>query len=362
MAGTVVASVLTAPETFELREFPRPSVTADTALLRVEAAGLCGSDIEEYKGTYPYRYPVIPGHETVGVIEEIGDVAAQRWGVTTGDRVAVEFSAPCGRCRSCREGSTILCQNISAYEWYGFRPTADAPGLWGGYAQYMYLQPQSVLHRVSPEIPAEIAVMYNPLGAGVQWVVEDGGAGIGDTVVILGSGQRGLAGVIAAKSAGAGTIIVTDVARSRDKLELAHAFGADHTIVADEDDVTEKVHGLTGGAMADVVVDTAANATQAALDAITLARRGGTVVFAGMKPALPSFPIQDVLYKYLTLKGVCGVASGSYRKAIDIIETGAFPLARMHTHDFTLDEADLALRTLMGAIPGQTAVHMAIRP
>src|SRR6185369_10398005 len=90
VAGTTRAVVQTGPRALELRELPVPDVDADSAILRVEACGICGSDAEQYVGTIPVRYPLVPGHEPLGIIEAIGDRAAKRWRVDVGDRVAVE--------------------------------------------------------------------------------------------------------------------------------------------------------------------------------------------------------------------------------------------------------------------------------
>src|SRR5256885_1829581 len=89
----------------------------------------------------------------------------------------------------------------------------EACGIWGGYAEYVYLHPNAILHPIRGDIPAEVAVMFNPLGAGVRWTSDLGGVKLGDTVLILGAGQRGLASVIVARAAGAGTIIVTGLSR-----------------------------------------------------------------------------------------------------------------------------------------------------
>src|SRR5690606_29361143 len=117
----------------------------------------------------------------------------------------------------------------------------EPPGLWGGYAQYMYLHPNSVLHRGDAALPPGIAVMFNPLGAGFRWAVEIPRTRPGDTVVILGPGQRGLASVIACREVGAGTIIVTGLAADAKKLALARAFGADHTVDVDNEDAVARV-------------------------------------------------------------------------------------------------------------------------
>src|SRR5438093_11948926 len=118
----------------------------------------------------------------------------------------------------------------------------------------MYLDPLSIVHRVRKDIPASLAVMFNPLGAGFRWAVESPATGPGDTILVLGPGQRGLASVIAARAAGADTIIVTGLARDAQKLALARELGADHTINVDEEDARGRVHEITHGRGADVVV------------------------------------------------------------------------------------------------------------
>jgi threonine dehydrogenase-like Zn-dependent dehydrogenase len=176
----------------ELRaeEFPLPSIGAEDALLRVEACGICGSDYEQFEGALPIPMPVIPGHEPVGIIEEIGDVASQRWAVKRGDRVAVETLLPCGYCRDCVQGRYRLCRGTGAMSAYGYKPVSVAPSLWGGYAQYLYLDPHSLVHRMRTDIPAELAVLFNPIGAGFRWGVDMPRLRVGETIVILGPGQR----------------------------------------------------------------------------------------------------------------------------------------------------------------------------
>src|SRR2546428_224159 len=138
---------------------------------------------------------------------------------------------------------------------------APRPGLWGAYADYMYLDPLSIVHRVREDIPASLAVMFNPLGAGFRWAVEIPATGPGDSVLVLGPGQRGLASVIAARAAGADTIIVTGLSRDARKLALARELGADHVIDVEREDARARVRELTGGRGAEVVIEVTANAT-----------------------------------------------------------------------------------------------------
>jgi threonine dehydrogenase-like Zn-dependent dehydrogenase len=157
------AMVQTDVRKLEPMELPLPEIDEDSALLKLEACGICGSDHEQYEGLLRTPMPVVPGHEPLGTIAKIGDRAATRWGVDQGDRVAVETMISCRHCRPCLSGSYHLCDHRLIYSYV---PVSEAPGLWGGYSQYMYLHPNSIVHRVSPELPAEIGVMFNPLGAG----------------------------------------------------------------------------------------------------------------------------------------------------------------------------------------------------
>ena len=124
---------------------------------------------------------------------------------------------------------------------YGLLDTDVEPQILGGYSEFMYLHPNTVLHKMPLEMPASVAVLFNPLAAGVRWATTTPGPQLGDTIVVLGAGQRGLSCVIAARAAGAGKIIVTDLARAAGKLEFARELGADATIVADQEDVVARV-------------------------------------------------------------------------------------------------------------------------
>ena len=117
---TARAMVLEAPHTLRPREFALPDVGDDDALLRVEACGLCGTDHEQYSGQLHPGHPFVPGHEAVGVIEEIGPAAEQRWGVTRGQRVAVEVFQSCRECDACRSGGYRRCERNGLATMYGF--------------------------------------------------------------------------------------------------------------------------------------------------------------------------------------------------------------------------------------------------
>jgi len=360
-ARSALAMVLTAPKTLEARSLPLPQVKDDTALLRIEACGICGSDYEQYEGVLRTPMPVIPGHEPLGVIEEIGDAAARRWQVDVGDRVAVETMLSCRFCPPCLAGQYHLCR---ARRIYSYIPLADAPGLWGSYSEYMWLDANSIVHKVDPGLPPEIAVMFNPLGAGFRWAVEIPETGPGDTVLILGPGQRGLASVLACREVGVSRIIVTGLAADAEKLELARKFGADFTIDVDNENTKQRVRELTDGAGADVVVDVSSYATKPVAESLDYVRMGGTVVLAGVKGfrEIPDFVSDKIVMKEIAIRGAIGVTSSGYGKAIQLIESGKYPIEAMHTHDFGLRDAELAIRTLAREIEGEESIHSCLIP
>ena len=356
-----MAMVQTAPRKLEARDLPIPQIADDSAILRIEACGICGSDYEQYEGALRTPMPVIPGHEPLGIIEAIGDKAARRWGVDVGDRVAIETMLSCHCCDTCVGGHYHLCDRRQIYSYI---PLTEAPGLWGAYSQYMYLAPNTILHKMDKNLPAELAVMFNPLGAGFRWAVEIPQTQVGDTVLIFGPGQRGLASVVAAREAGAGKIIVTGLAADSNKLQMALALGADHIIDVQNENVVDRVRALTNGKGADVIVEVTSYATQPVRDALDCIRMGGTVVLAGVKgfKPVPDFVSDLIVMKEITIKGAIGVTSSGYKKAIEMIERRKYPLELMHTHNFELEEAELAIKTLARQIEGQESVHSCLIP
>ena len=361
MSDGIRAMVQVGPERLEMQEFARPEVGDDDALMRIEACGICGTDVETFTGGSPMAYPVIPGHEPVGVIEEMGERYAARWGLKPGDRVVAQADYGCGRCRACLDQQMCLVAPGN----HGFTPTSRAPALWGGYAEMMYLAPGSIPHKIDLSVPPRIAALYNPLGAGFAWAVSAPDLRYGDTVAVLGPGQRGLACVIAAAAAGASAIFVTGLgSQDAHKLALAADFGADVTIDVESENPVERILAETGGRGTDIVVDTTPHATQPVVDAVSIARPGGTIVLAGLKGrgrGVDGFPSDDVAMRYQTVIGVRTVDYHSYRQAVRLIESGSLPVERLHTHHFPLEQAADAVQTLVQAGKHQ-AVSITVEP
>lgn len=359
------AAIQTGDSQIEVNELELPALDPGEVLLRVEGCGMCGSDLESYRGATVAagiaEYPLVPGHEPVGWIERIPDDIATLWGVGAGDRIAVEPFVPCGVCVRCAEGEHQVCLNRFIY---CCMPTTLGTGIWGGFSEYMVLRPASIVHRVPEHLSIQDAVLFNPIGAGFEWAYRAAGTQVGDTVVILGPGQRGLASVVAAVEAGAARIIVTGLERDAHKLELALSLGASDVINADEDDVAARVAAITGGALADRVIDVTSGSIQPVLDAVEVARPGGTIVLAGLKDQaeISGFVSDRLVLKSLTLRGVLGVSSWSFRQAIRVIASGRYDFSAWHTHTLGLDDLEHAIALLGGKVAGEQVVHITVVP
>ena len=357
------AVVLEEPRRLVERELPLPDIGDDDGLLRIEACGLCGTDHEQYTGALPAGFAFVPGHEAVGIVEAVGDRAAERWGVQAGDRVAVEVFQSCRACAACLAGEYRRCERHGIGDMYGFVPVDKAPGLWGGYATHQYLSPDSMLLPVPPSLDPVVATLFNPLGAGIRWGVTVPGTTEGDVVAVLGPGIRGLSVVAAAKAAGAAFVAVTGVGPGDDeRLALAPAFGADLVIDVSVDEPSAVLKATTGG-LADVVVDVTAKAPAALAQAIGLARPGGTVVVAGTRGSsdTPGFWPDLIVYKELRILGALGVDAPAYRQALALLADTPLPFADLPRRTEGLDGADDLLRTMAGEA-GPPPVHAVLVP
>ncbi|MBI2875995.1 MAG: alcohol dehydrogenase catalytic domain-containing protein, partial [Candidatus Tectomicrobia bacterium] len=353
MAAKEISAVVVDDRKMEVQEFDLPEIGPEDALLKLEMTGVCGSDIGLYNGRFKamgLQFPLILGHEILGRIAQIGQTAQEAYKVKEGDRVIVEAFVPCGRCHLCLTGNYRICEKGVSY---GSRvPCSRPPYLWGGYGQYMYITPGSVVHQIPERISAEEAVLAaSALGNGIRFVRELGGVTIGDTVVIQGAGQMGLVSTIAARESGAANIIMTGLTRDHERFELGKEFGATHTVDAEKEDVAAFVRELTGGRMADVVVDTTGAPPAVALS-IQLVRKLGTVVSAGLsgfKP-IPNFISDIIVMNEIRFQGAISCDFRAVIPAIKLVESGKYPLKKMVTHRYPLRQAELGVRALAGEI------------
>ncbi|BBY26330.1 MULTISPECIES: zinc-dependent alcohol dehydrogenase [Mycolicibacterium] len=326
------ALVLTKPRTLERRHLPVPRIDDESGLLRIEACGLCGTDHEQFSGHLPTGFAFIPGHEIIGVIEGIGDAARQRWGVSVGQRVAVEVFRSCRECDSCGRGEYRRCSSNGLATMFGFVDANIPPGLWGGYATHLHLPFDSMLLPVPDGLDPIVATLFNPLGAGIKWAAMLPETSPGDVVAVLGPGIRGICAAVAAKEAGAAFVAMTGVGpRDRTRLAAAHQFGVDLTIDVTEDDPAQALQMATGR-LADVVVDVTAKAPAAFADAVALAQPGGRVVVAGTRGGggAPGFEPDLLVFKELRIFGSLGVDYPAYQSAIELLVSRRWPFEELH--------------------------------
>jgi threonine dehydrogenase-like Zn-dependent dehydrogenase len=363
------AAVAPAALQTEIRRFPRPEVGPDEGLLEVEACGVCGTDWEFYtRSRGSHLGPLILGHEVVGRVWSLGERAAERWKIAVGDRIVVEEFLPCGHCGFCLEGKHVYCEatesrGLKPFRRFGATPIDVPPSLWGGFAEALYLPPNALIHRIDEETPAELAALFVPISNGLHWVLEEGSFPLGGTLVVFGPGQHGLGCVVAGLQAGAGLIVAVGLSTvDAERLEAARSLGA-RTLEADRVDVVAAISELTGGKGADLAIDLAPGAPGTVEAALAVAAKGGTVVLAASKHGRPieGFSNESVVRKGLTIKGVRGRNYRSVEAALGLIATRRFPLERLCTHSFALDQVDAALR-VAGERTDASAIHVTVVP
>ena len=356
--------VLTAPRSFDRRQFALPAIGPSDGLLRVEACGLCGTDHEQYTGHIPNRHAFIPGHEVIGVVEQLGDEAAERWGVSAGQRVAVEVFQSCRQCEPCQAGIYRRCLRHGTATMVGFTDADHPPGLGGGYATHLYLGPDSMLLPVPDELDPVTATLFNPLGAGIRWGVTLPETQPGDVVAILGPGVRGLCAAAAVKDAGAEFVMITGMGeRDAERLALAPAFGVDLAVDVAETDPNQALRAAIGK-KADVVVDVTAKAPTALSQAVTLARPGGTIVLAGTRGSSdpPGFEPDHIVYKELRILGALGVDVTAYRQALDLLVSNRYPFAEIPRQVAGFADLEPLIQVMAGDRPGIPPVHGVFAP
>jgi L-iditol 2-dehydrogenase len=330
MTETMQAVVVREPMQFGVEEVPIPEVPKGGLLLEVTACGLCGSDLRTLRsGHRKVTFPWIIGHEICGTVAELGHGYQGKW--QTGDSLAIGPLAFCGVCDFCLNGEYELCEN--------YLEIAQA---WpGGFADYMAIPEECVrlgtMELVPDGLDPAFAAVSEPFSSSIH-AQEKGQVGLGDTVVIIGTGPVGCIHISLARARGADKIFVADIVDER--LELAKAFGPDATINAAQKDLVNEVRKLTDDKGADVIV-TATPAPMAQIQAVEMARKGGRILLFGGLPKDKSKPGVDmniVHYNGLHLLGSTIFSPKHYRLALKFVASGRIPMDRLVTHRFPLSE------------------------
>jgi threonine dehydrogenase-like Zn-dependent dehydrogenase len=363
----VLAAVRVGPSQTQFREFPMPDVPEDGALLKMEVAGICGTDVRMYRKP-PSSSPVIMGHENIGIIAKAGREFTRRKGFREGDLVFVEHYVMCGKCEWCHAGQYRHCANT---DWrgnpdairYGYASIDKTPHLWGGFAQYVYLPWNAVVHRVPEGVSPELAGLVTPMANGVEWSLFDGGVTYNSSVLIQGPGQQGLSQTVICKHTGAALIIVTGTSKDAARLQVAKLLGADYVIDVQKQDALERILEITNGRGVDVVLDCTAGAgTMPILLGIdALKRKAGTIVVQGEMKEFPDFPLEKMTVKFVTIKSARGHSYKACELALEQLASRRFPLDKITTHRFALKDVDIAIKSVGGeGVPD--VIHASLMP
>jgi len=334
MSDQMKAVVCHGPMDYKLEDITIPKAGPGEALVKVEAVGICASDLKCYHGAAKFwgdssrsawaETEVVPGHEFVGEIVELDDAAAKRWGVKKGDRVVAEQIVPCGECRYCLRGQYWMC---APHGMFGFKRATP-----GGMASYMVFPKEALVHKISKNVKPQHAAYAEPLSCALH-AVERANIKFADVVVVAGCGPIGLGMIAGASAKFPATLIALDL--DDRKLEVAKKCGATHTINIGKQDPVQIIRDMTEGYGADIYLEGTGHPA-AVLQGLKLLRKLGTFVCYSVFK-------EDVTVDWSIISDdkeldVLGAHLGPnfWPAAIKMIESGRLPLDEICTHQFPL--------------------------
>ena len=350
MAPTATAAVFFGPgKPFELRQVPMPEVEPEGVLIRVTRANICGSDLHFWRGDAPLKYPEdgwIFGHEMTGTVARLGSkVKTDSLGrpLKEGDRVAYTYFYPCGRCHACLHKEPAACPNKIE------RPVGPStfPHLHGAFADHYYLRPGGAIFKVPDALTDDVVAPVNCALSQVLYGLWVAGVRMGDRVIIQGAGGLGVQAAAVAKDMGASCVIVVDQIPGR--LELARAFGADHTLnikeMPERRDRVKQVRQWTEGVGADVACDFV-GFPAVIPEGIEMLRSGGTYLEIGTISRGAKIDLEPSLLVWGSKKilGVIQYDPWVIPRALDFLVRTAsrFPWSRIISHKFPLTQINEA--------------------
>lgn len=327
------AAVLHSPGDLRVEEVPYPAPGPGEITVKVEASGLCPTDVKVYRfGSSSARYPVVLGHEFAGVVAEVG---AGVEGINPGDRVNVPADAYCGKCRYCRRGKENLCENPLTF---GFQ-------IDGSHAEYVRVPRRFVermlVYRLPDGLPVEEAALVEPLAC-VLHDVEQARVSPGKRVVVFGDGPMGLKHVALSRLYGADEVVL--VGLTDWKLKLGEEMGATLTVNAGTEDPVQALSKL--GFSADIVFLTVVSQTTLK-QALSIAEKTGVVsIFAGLPggSSQMSIDVNVIHYGERVLTGSSNYTYHEYEKAFKIVASRKLKLSKLITHRFRVTEIHEAIK------------------
>lgn len=323
------AIVYEGPGKVVVKDVAKPRVGPRDLLIRVMAAGICGSDLEMARGNRPDVIPPrIPGHELAGDVDEVGSNVTK---FQVGERVVVEPILSCGECKNCRAGRYNICKDL---KFMGVH-------IDGAFAQFLSI-PEWRAYSIPKGFSYDEATVLEPTAVGVH-VVRRAGVSPGDSVAILGAGPIALQIAQVAKATGAGYVMMTDVLDYR--LELAKRLAADIVINPTREDPVQRIKQATDGEGADVVIEVVGS-SKTILQTMDLVRVGGRILVAGLSVESfvtepPTFWMRQLL-KEVTIETSRSYAANDWSATMKLASRGAIDCSALVTHRFRLEDASRA--------------------
>jgi len=349
------ANVFRAANEFGIQEVERPRAGAGEAIVRVTLTTICGTDLHIVRGEYPVDPGRIIGHETVGVVEELGPGVT---GYSLGDRVLVGAITPCGQCHACLAGNLSQCGQGEGYRALGGWRLGNT--MHGSQAEYVRIpNAQANLAKIPAELKDEQVILLSDIASTGISGAESGAVRIGDSVVVFAQGPIGLSATIGARLMGAALVIGVDGDETR--LRYARQMGADVVLDYRQKDVVAEVKRLTGGG-ADVAIE-ALGTQQTFESALRCLRPGGTLSSLGVysgKLELPYEAFAAGLGDHRVVTTLCPGGKERMRRLMELVRTGRIDLTPLLTHSFALEDIGRAYSLFGERSDG--VIKVAIRP
>lgn len=331
----------------ELREMPVPAIGPEDVLLEVKAAGICGSDIEMWRGfcSSTINVPVIMGHEFCGVIDRTGKEVR---GFKAGDRVVSETSAYiCGRCHFCRTGDYNLCPDRLGFGY----------GTDGAFTQYVKVR-QDILHLIPEGLSFEEAAITEPVCVAYnamcgRTVIKPGG-----TIAVIGPGPIGLNCVQIARLLGAAQVVAVGTDVDTERLKTASSIGADVIINVQKEDAVKHVFDMTNGLGADVVADAAGNSSALKLS-MEMVRRLGQIIKIGWGPKPVGFSLDLLISKAASLHGSFSHTWNTWECVLKLLSRGKLSNKPLISHVLPLPEWEKGYRLVESRQGSKVILHPA---
>ncbi|MBD3157294.1 MAG: alcohol dehydrogenase catalytic domain-containing protein [Candidatus Lokiarchaeota archaeon] len=310
----------------EIRTISEPKPQNDEVLVKVEAAGICGTDVHIKHDQAFHTPPVVLGHEYSGTVVDIGSEVST---IQVGDEVVSPATAYCGQCHQCKTGHVNRCT----------APNKRILGVSranGAFAQYLTV-PEYIIHKVPDSVPLEEAALAEPTACVVHALIEKSPICPGDVVVVQGPGTMGLLSLQVAKAMGAGKVIVTGMSSDRWRLDIAERTGADRTIDIEKEDPIDIVNDESLGIGADVVVE-ASGSCAACSQALEFVKVAGHVALLGVRGRPAEVDLDQMIVKELTMTGTWGTIPSSWVTTLKLMASRKIAVAPLITHRLSLDE------------------------